>query len=80
MRNIQYSSEFGLELPREIQMQRMLRVMENELTPLQKAILTAYYFEELSPSEIARQRGVHRSTVYRTLHRAENRLRRFLRY
>ncbi len=80
MRNIPYDSELGLELPREVQLKRLKRVMDNELTPLQKRILTAYYFEELSLSEIARRRGVHRSTILRTLRRAENRIRRYLKY
>ena len=80
MRNIPYDSEFGLELPKEVQIKRMLRVMEQELTEKQRRTLMAYYFEELRPAEIARRQGVHRSTVIRTLQRAENRLRRHLTY
>ena len=80
MRNILYDSAFGLELPKEVQIQRMLRVMERELTPKQRKTMSAYYFEELSMAEIARRQGVHRSTVQRTLRRAENRLRRHLIY
>lgn len=80
MRNIPYDNQFGLELPKEVQIRRILRVMEKELTPTQYQILSAYYFEELSPSQIARRRGVHRSTALRTLRRAEARIRRFLTY
>lgn len=80
MRNILYDNKFGLELPREVQIQRILRVMEQELTQKQRDTLMAYYFEELSPAEIARQQGVHRSTVMRSLRRAEQRLRRHLFY
>lgn len=80
MRNIRYDNQWGLELPPEIQIRRILRVMEQELTEKQRAYLRAYYFEELSPSRIAFRYGVHRSTVTRTLRRAENRLRRFLTY
>lgn len=80
MRNIPYDNEFGLELPREVQIRRMLRVMERELTEKQRRTLKAYYFDELRPAEIARQQGVHRSTVMRTLRRAEDRLRRYLTY
>ena len=80
MRNILYDNKFGLELPREVQIQRILRVMEKELTQKQRDTLMAYYFEELSPAEIARQQGVHRSTVMRSLRRAEQRLRRHLFY
>lgn len=80
MRNILYDNEFGLELPRDIQIQRILRVMEEELTPKQKAYLNAYYFDELRPSQIARHHGVNRSTVIRTIRRAEERIRRYLFY
>ena len=80
MRNIRYDNQWGLELPRELQIRRILRVMEQELTDKQRTYLRAYYFEELSPSRIARRYGVHRSTVLRTLRRAENNLRRYLTY
>ena len=80
MRNILYDEENGLDLPREVQLRRMMRVMERELTPIQRQTLMDYYFEELSPAQIARKRGVHRSTAIRNLRRAESRLRRFLRY
>lgn len=80
MRNIVYDEENGLALPKEVQLKRMLRVMENELTPIQRETLTDYYFNELSPAQIARKRGVHRSTAVRNLRRAEENLRRFLRY
>ena len=80
MRNIPYDNRFGLELPKEVQIQRMLRVMEEELTEKQRAYLAAYYFDELRPSQIARRYGVSRSTVTRTLRRAEDRLRRHLIY
>lgn len=80
MKNILYSSENGLELPREIQLRRLRRVMEGELTEIERQTLTAYYFENLRVAEIARRRGVHRSTVHRAIRRAENRLRRFLQY
>lgn len=80
MKNILYDHAWGLELPREVQIQRILRVMEQELTEKQRAYLSAYYFEEQSPAMIARRYGVHRSTVSKTLKRAENRIRRHLIY
>ena len=80
MKNILYDNQWGLELPREVQIRRILRVMEQELTQKQRAYLHAYYFDEQSPSQIARRHGVHRSTVTRTLRRAEDRIRRFLTY
>ena len=80
MRNIRYDEDSGLDLPKEVQIRRMLRVMEQELTPIQRETLTLYYFQELSPAEIARIRGVYRSTVVRTIARAEKRMRRCLNY
>ena len=61
-------------------MKRVQRVIEEELTPLQREALIAYYIQGQSIPQIARDRGVQKSTVSRTLHRAEDKLRRFLRY
>ena len=69
-----------LRLPRQVQMRRMERVIRNELTALQREVLLAVYYGGKTQAEIAADRGVSRSTVCRTLHRAEQRLRRFLRY
>ena len=79
MKNILYSDS-GLNLPKEVQMQRIHRFLMEELTEVERKTLTAYYFEGLRKAEIARRQGVHRSTVHRTLQRAEARLRRFLKY
>ena len=70
----------GPRLPREMQVRRVQQVIREELTPLQQEVLTAHYFRRLTLTEIARERGVNKSTVCRTLHRAESRLRRFLKY
>ena len=51
-----------------------------ELTDLQRETLLDYYFRRMTIPQIAAQRGVHKSTVCRTLHRAEDRLRRYLKY
>lgn len=80
MKNIPYNDTTGLDLPKEIQLRRMQRVMEAELTPPQKEVLMLYYFEDLRPAEIARIRGVNRSAVLRMLRRAEERLQKFLKY
>jgi RNA polymerase sigma factor (sigma-70 family) len=40
----------------------------------------AYYFQERTLAQIAQERGVNKSTVCRTLHRAEEKLRKFLKY
>lgn len=70
----------GPRLPREVQRQRVSRVIQEELTPLQRETLLAYYIQEQTIPEIARARGVNKSTVSRTLRRAEAKLRKILRY
>ena len=55
-------------------------MVENELTELQRQTNLAYYFQQQTITEIARDRGVNKSTVCRTLHRAEERLRKYLTY
>ena len=77
MKNILYSD---IRLPREVQLRRVKKVMERELTGLQREMILAVYFEGKSQKQVAEERGVCCSTVCRTLHRAEDRLRRYLRY
>jgi RNA polymerase sigma factor (sigma-70 family) len=80
MKNIPFEQNASIRLPVKIQRQRLNRVIREELTEKQREILLAYYFQDMSITEIAKLRSVHKSTVCRTLHRAEDRLRRFLRY
>ncbi len=80
MKNILYEGYLGPRLPRQVQLQRVQRVIREELTEKQRTTLLAYYFEERTIPEIAREQGVHKSTVSRTLKRAEQRLRRYLKY
>ena len=80
MKNILYEGYLGPRLPREVQLKRGQRVIQEELTPLQREALIAYYFQERTMAEIAEERGVNKSTVCRTLHRAEQKLRKFLKY
>ena len=80
MRNILYEGYEGPRLPREVQLRRLKKVIENELTEHQRQVLIAYYFQNKTMAQIAQERGVCRSTVCRTLHRAEARVRRCLRY
>ena len=80
MKNILYEGYLGPRLPREVQLKRVQRVIREELTPLQREALVAYYFQEQTITQIARERGVNKSTVCRTLHRAETKLRKFLKY
>lgn len=80
MKNILYEGYLGPRLPREVQLKRVQRVIREELTDLQRETLMAYYFQEQTLAQIAAERGVNKSTVCRTLHRAEEKLRKFLRY
>ena len=67
-------------MPKDLQIQRVRRVIEEELTPLQREVIIAYYIQNMTMAQIARERGVQCSTISRTLHRAEDKLRRYLRY
>ena len=79
MRNIPFNHSM-LSLPKKMQTDRLHRVIREELSPMQRYTVIAYYFQERSIGEIARQRQVNKSTVSRTLRRAEEKLRRFLQY
>ena len=80
MKSIRFDSEIGLRLPREMQLKRIRRVMDAELTECQRETLYAYYFRQLTIPQIAQEQQVNKSTVCRTLHRAEDRIRRHLKY
>lgn len=68
------------QVPREKQIRRMKSVIREELTELQRYTILAYYFENKTLLQIAEERNVNKSTVCRTLQRAEQKLRRFLQY
>lgn len=70
----------ALKLDRENQSRRIRQILQEELTELQRHTLVAYYFQRKSIPDIARDRGVSNSTVCRTLHRAEEKVKRFLKY
>lgn len=80
MKNTLFDGYEGPRLPRQVQLRRLRRVIEMELTQVQREVLIAYYFQEKTMAQIARERGVCRSSVCRTLHRGEDRVRRCLRY
>lgn len=80
VRNTLFDDYQGPRLPRQVQLERVRRVVAAELTELQRQTLLAYYFQGMNICQIAQERGVNKSTVCRTLHRAEARLRRSLKY
>ena len=53
VRNILYDGYLGPRLPREVQMQRLKKVIQEELTELQRYTLMAYYFQEQTLAQIA---------------------------
>ena len=80
MKNTLYEGYLGPRLPKQVQMQRIREVIQHELTPLQRDTLLAYHIQGKSIPRIARERGVNKSTVCRILKRAEDKLRRYLKY
>ncbi len=56
------------------------RARVQELTPRQRQVLAMYFDQGKNMAQIARELGLNRSTVSRTLVRAKNRLYRCLRY
>lgn len=54
--------------------------IREELSPKQQEYLTMYYFDKLTMDEIAKVYGVNKSTVCRTINRAENRIAKVMRY
>ena len=80
MRNILFEDYQGLRLPQQVQLQRVKKVICMKLTPCQRQVIIAYYFQMKTIPQIAQERNVHKSTVCRTLHRAERRVRQLLKY
>lgn len=70
MRNILFDTQGKLDLIYEI--------MEREVSFLQKQTLEDYYLNGMTIKQIARKRGVNKSTIQRTLKRGEGKIRRFL--
>ena len=68
-----------VRLPKAVQARRVARVMENELTPVQRVVVARVMRGE-SQTQIALDRGVSAATVCRTYKRGIDRLKRFLRY
>ena len=79
MKAIGYEGYQGPRLTRQEQLARMHRVIENELTEKQRRAVLGYYVDKKTMPELAREFGVCKSTVCRTIQRAERRLRRCLR-
>ena len=62
------------------QIKILLRILEDELTGLQRQAFWAYHFEKKTITRIAEERGVNKSTICRTLKRAEKKVMRCTKY
>lgn len=80
MRSTRCEHLFSSQLPPEVQLRRIQRIIREELTDLQREAIVGVYFQGRTVSQIADARGVNKSTVYRTLKRGERKLRKFLEY
>jgi len=80
MKNTLFKDLRSCRQSHETLVQRMKAVIQNELTPLQRETVAAYYFENKTLQQIAEKRNVKKSTVWRTLKRAEQKIRRVLQY
>ena len=58
----------------------LAKVRARELTPRQSEMIHLYYDLGMSIPQIAREKGLHKSSVSRTLARGRERLKRYLQY
>lgn len=65
---------------REQVLQRILRIAQEELTPLEWDTVRLIILEGKSQREVAAAKGVNPSTVSRNLNRAVTKLQRFAKY
>lgn len=79
MKNIRFDPYLGPRLPRQVQLNRIHQVIQQELTDLQRQALVEYLAGK-TVTQIARERQVNKSTVSRTLHRAMEKVAKLLRY
>ena len=80
VKNIQYEGYLGRRMTKEEAKKRISRVVAVELTQVEREVLVSYYLREMNIPTIARERGVNKSSVCRALRRAENKLKRYLKY
>ena len=80
MKNIPFEKYLGPRMPKDVAMQRIQRVIREELTDIEREVLLAYYIQEKKLPQIALERKVNKSSVARALQRAEQKLKRYLTY
>lgn len=64
----------------ELMSEALKKAMRTELTERQQYILTEYYFNERSMTDIANELGITKSTVSRHISRSKERLKHSLKY
>ncbi len=64
----------------EIMKYELKKAMDSELTDRQRLMVTEFYFDGLSVTEIAKNHNISKSTVSRHLSRARERLKGALKY
>ena len=80
MKNILCEGFFNPQLSPDVQLKRVQRIILEELTDLQRDAIVGVYFQGKTLAQIAGERCVCKSTVYRTLKRGEAKLKKFLKY
>lgn len=80
MKSIQFEDLAQFRLPKEVLWKRIQAVLREELTEIERSTLEEYYLKNKKFHEIAQEQGVCTSTAWRNLRRAEDKMRRFLRY
>lgn len=58
----------------------VLDIMDEELTDCQREVVEDFYFKNMTVTEIARKRGVNKSTISRHLKRARIKMKKCLKY
>ncbi len=59
---------------------KLLKVIENELTPKQREVIEAYYFNHMNMPEIARKQGVSEAAVSAKITAGKRRIQKFMKY
>ncbi len=80
MKSTPFEGLLNSQYPPQVQIRRMRRIIQTELTDLQRQAIMGVYFQGKTIGDIARERGVNKSTVCRTLKRGEAKLKRYLQY
>lgn len=80
MRTTLYEGYLGPRMTPAMAKRRLKNVLEQELTEKQRQVVVGYYLENQNIVQLAARYGVNKSTIWRTLKRGENRMRRCLKY